>query len=94
MVRRVKFPTKDVFLTADGVAFRLAIRKLTKANIDPGALLVKAGISLLELGDEPKRVGAEGQIRFLEIAAERPQTQASLGRSPVEKRNLLHGLHR
>jgi AraC-like DNA-binding protein len=70
MVRRVKIPTKDVFLTADGVATRLAIRELTKANIDPGPLLAKAGISPLKLGEEPKRVAAESQIRFLEIAAE------------------------
>jgi AraC-like DNA-binding protein len=70
MVRRVKVPTKDVFLTADGVATRLAMRELKKAKIDPGPLLAKAGISLLELGEEPKRVKAESQIRFLQIAAE------------------------
>jgi AraC-like DNA-binding protein len=70
MVRRVKVPTRDLFLTADGVATRLAIRELKKAKIDPGPLLVKAGISLLKTGEEPKRVGAESQVRFLEIAAE------------------------
>jgi AraC-like DNA-binding protein len=70
MVRRVKVPTKEAFLTADGVATRLAIRALKKAKIDPGPLLAKAGISLLKVGEEPKRVGAENQIRFLEIAAE------------------------
>jgi len=70
MVRRVKVPTRDVFLTADGVATRLAIRELKKAKIDPGPLLAQAGISLLKLGEEPKRVGAESQVRFLEIAAE------------------------
>jgi hypothetical protein len=64
MVRRVKVPTKDVFLTADGVATRLARRELKKAKIDPGPLLAKAGISLLELGEEPKRVKAESQIRL------------------------------
>jgi hypothetical protein len=45
MVRRVKVPTKEAFLTADGVATRLAIRALKKAKIDPGPLLAKAGIS-------------------------------------------------
>jgi len=70
MVRRVKAPTRDPFLTADGVATRLAIRELKKTKIDPGPLLAKAGISLLAFGEEPKRVGAESQIRFLEIAAE------------------------
>jgi hypothetical protein len=70
MVRRVKVPTRKLFLTADGVATRLAIRELKKAKIDPGPLLAKAGISLLKFGEEPKRVGAESQIRFLEIAAE------------------------
>ena len=70
MVRRVKVPTRDVFLTADGIATRLAIRELKKAKIDPGPLLAQAGISLLKLGEEPKRVGAESQVRFLEIAAE------------------------
>jgi AraC-like DNA-binding protein len=70
MARRAKVSTGDLFLTADGVATRLAIRELKKAKIDPGPLLVKAGISLLDLGEEPKRVGAESQIRFLEIAAE------------------------
>jgi AraC-like DNA-binding protein len=69
MVRRVKVPTKDVFLTADGVATRLAMRELKKAKIDPEPLLAQAGISLVKLGEEPKRVGAESQIRFLEIAA-------------------------
>jgi AraC-like DNA-binding protein len=70
MVRRVKVPTTTLFLTADGVATRLAIRELKKAKIDPEPLLAKAGISLLPPGEEPKRVGAESQIRFLEIASE------------------------
>ena len=48
----------------------MAIRELKNAKIDPGPLLAKAGISLLTLGEEPKRVDAESQIRFLEIAAE------------------------
>jgi len=55
MVSRMRVPTKNVFLTANGVATRLAIRELKKAN-----LLAKAGISLLAFGEEPKRVGAEG----------------------------------
>jgi AraC-like DNA-binding protein len=70
MVRRVKVPTRDAFLTADGVVTRLAIRELKKAKIDAGPLLANAGISLLKFGEEPRRVGAESQIRFLEIAAE------------------------
>jgi AraC-like DNA-binding protein len=70
MVRRVKDPTRDAFLTADGVATRLTIRELKKAKIDPEPLLAKAGISPLRLGEEPKRVAAESQVRFLEIAAE------------------------
>jgi AraC-like DNA-binding protein len=70
MVRRAKVPTRDVFLTADGVATRLATRELRKARIDPGPLLAKAGISLLKPGGELKRVKAESQIRFLEFAAE------------------------
>jgi AraC-like DNA-binding protein len=70
MVRRVQVPKRDLFLTADGVATRLAIRELRKATIDPRPLLAKAGISLLKFEEEPKRVGAESQIRFLEIAAE------------------------
>ena len=70
MARRMKVPTRNLFLTTDGVATRLAIRELKKAKIDPGPLLAKAGISLLKFGEEPKRVGAESQIRFLEIVAE------------------------
>jgi AraC-like DNA-binding protein len=70
MVRRAKVPTRDVFLTADGVATRLAMRELKNAKINPGPLLAKAGISLLKFGEEPTRVGAASQIRFLEIAAE------------------------
>src|SRR6516225_197526 len=70
MARRGKAPTKNPFLTTDGVATRLAIRELKKAKIDPGPLLAKAGISLLKVGEEPKRVRAESQVRFLEIAAE------------------------
>ena len=70
MVRRAKISTGDLFLTCDGVATRLAVRELKNAKINPGPLLAKAGISLLTLGEEPKRVNAESQIRFLEIAAE------------------------
>jgi len=70
MGRRAKVPTRDIFLTADGVATRLAMRELKKAKIDPAPLLVRAGISLLKVGEEPKRVRAESQVRFLEIAAE------------------------
>ena len=70
MVKRTKVQTGDVFLTADAVATRLAIKELKKAKINPGPLLAKAGISLLKLGEEPKRVRAESQILFLEIAAE------------------------
>ena len=70
MARRAKVPTRDVFLTADGVATRLAIRELKMAKLDPRPLLAKAGIPLLKPGEEPRRVGAESQTRFLEIAAE------------------------
>src|SRR3974390_2902784 len=70
MVRRAKVPTRDVFLTANAVATRLAIKELKKAKINPDPLLAKAGISLLKLGEDPKRVRAESQILFLEIAAE------------------------
>ena len=52
MVRRGKAPTKNLFLTVDGVATRLAIRELKKAKIDPRPLLAKAGISLLKFGEE------------------------------------------
>jgi Arabinose-binding domain of AraC transcription regulator, N-term len=45
-------------------------KRIKTAKIDPGPLLAKAGIAPLELGEEPKRVGAESQIRFLEITAE------------------------
>jgi AraC-like DNA-binding protein len=60
----------DPFLAADGVATRRAIGQLKAARIDPGPLLAKAGISQLELAQEPKRIAAEGQLRFLEFAAE------------------------
>jgi AraC-like DNA-binding protein len=70
MVRRPKVLTGDVFLTADAVATRLAIKELKRAKIDPRPLLAKAGISLLKLDEEPKRVRAESQILFLEIAAD------------------------
>jgi hypothetical protein len=70
MARRAKVSKGDVFLRADGVVTRLAMRELKSAKIDPGPLLAEAGISLLKLGEEPKRVRAESQIRFLEIAAE------------------------
>ena len=49
MVRRVR-TTRNLFLTADGVATRLAIKELKKARIDPGPLLAKAGVSLLRNG--------------------------------------------
>src|SRR5262249_45109091 len=69
MPKRAKISTGDLFLATDGVATRLAMRELQNAKIDPAPLLAKAGISLLKVGEEPKRVGAESQIRFLEIAA-------------------------
>jgi len=64
MVKRGRAPTRNLFLTADGVATRLAIRELKKAKIDPAPLLSKAGISLPKIGEEPKRVGAESQKRL------------------------------
>lgn len=67
MASRRKVSPREVFLTADGVATRLTISELKKAKIDPRPLLAKAGIVP---GEELKRVGAESQIRFLEIAAE------------------------
>jgi AraC-like DNA-binding protein len=70
MIRPTKASKRNLFLAADGVATRLAVRELKTAKIDPGPLLAKAGIAPLELGEEPKRVGAESQIRFLEITAE------------------------
>src|SRR6516225_3469382 len=70
MVRRAKVTTGDVFLTSDGVATRLAMKELQKAKLNPNPLLAKAGISLLKPGEEPKRVRAESQVLFLEIAAE------------------------
>jgi hypothetical protein len=70
MVRPAEVPTRDLFLTTNGVAARLAIRELKRAKINPEPLLAKAGISLLKLGEEPKRIAAESQIRFLDIAAE------------------------
>src|SRR3974377_1121725 len=70
MVKRAKVQTGDMFLTADAVATRLTIKELKRAKIDPRPLLAKAGISLLKLDEEPKRVRAESQILFLEIAAE------------------------
>src|ERR1700720_1796596 len=62
MVRRVKVPTRNPFLTTDGVATRLAIRELKKAKIDPGPLLAAAMpvIGFLSNGyqhsDEPLRL--------------------------------------
>jgi len=70
MGRRAKLSTTDLFLTANAVVTRLAMRELKKAKVDPAPLLARAGISLLKLGEEPKRVAAQSQIRFLEIAAE------------------------
>jgi hypothetical protein len=35
MVKRAKVSTEDVFLTADGVATRPAIKELKNAKIDP-----------------------------------------------------------
>ena len=70
MVKRAKVQTGDVFLTADAVATRLTIKELKRAKIDPRPLLAKAGISLLKLDEEPKRVRPESQILFLEVAAE------------------------
>jgi len=70
MVKRAKVQTGNVFLTADAVATRLTIKELKRAKIDPRPLLAKAGISLLKLDEEPKRVRAESQILFLEVAAE------------------------
>jgi AraC-like DNA-binding protein len=67
MAKREKVPPREVFLTADGVATRLAIKELKKSKIDPRPLLAKAGIAPAE---ELKRVGAENQIRFLQITAE------------------------
>ena len=70
MTKRAEEIAIDPFLAADGVATRLAIRQLEAAKIDAGPLLAKAGISRLKFADEPKRVGAESQLRFLELAAE------------------------
>jgi AraC-like DNA-binding protein len=70
MVRRPKVTIGDVFLTANGVATRLAMKELQKAKINPSPLLAKAGISLLKPGEQPQPVRAESQILFLEIAAD------------------------
>jgi AraC-like DNA-binding protein len=70
MAKGAKKIAIDPFLAADGVATRRAIEQLKAAKIDPGPLLAKAGISQLELAKEPKRIAAEGQLRFLEFAAE------------------------
>jgi hypothetical protein len=64
MPRRGKVAAKNLFLTVNGIATRLAIRELKKAKIDPCPLLTKAGVSLLKLDEEPKRIGAENQIQF------------------------------
>ena len=69
MAKRVEEIGINPFLAADGVATRLAVRELKAARIDPGPLLAKAGISRLKFAEEPKRVGAESQLRFLELAA-------------------------
>jgi AraC-like DNA-binding protein len=70
MAKRGRATTINRFLTANGVATRLAISQLKVAKIDPGPLLAKAGISRPKLAEEPRRVGAQSQLRFLEIAAE------------------------
>jgi AraC-like DNA-binding protein len=70
MAKRVEEIAINPFLAADGVATRLAVRQLKAARIDPGPLLAKAGISRLKFAEEPKRVAAESQLRFLELAAE------------------------
>ncbi len=70
MAKRAEKTAINPFLAADGVATRLAVGQLKAARIDPEPLLAKAGISRSKLAEEPKRIGAESQLRFLELAAE------------------------
>ena len=57
------------FLATDGVATRVTIERLKGAGVDPAPLLAKAGLSRPKHADEPQRINAEGQLKFLEIAA-------------------------
>jgi AraC-like DNA-binding protein len=70
MPDRISAQIRNPFLTADGVATGLAIRKLRSAGIDPLPLLEEAGVSPAKLAGKRERVAAESQLRFLENAAE------------------------
>ena len=58
------------FLASDGVATRVTIARLKSAGVDPAPLLAKAGLARPKRAGAPHRINAEGQLRFLELAAE------------------------
>ena len=70
MANRLDAVATSPFLTANGVATRLAIRQLKAENIDPQPLLAKAGVLRSKRSDEPENVAADSQLRFLDYAAD------------------------
>jgi AraC-like DNA-binding protein len=90
MAKRAEEITINPFLAADGVATRLAIRELNAAGIDPGPLLAKAGVSHSKFAEEPKRISAVSQLRFLELAAAKLDN-AVLGLQLAQRGDLREG---
>lgn len=61
--------SEQPFLATDGIAARVALRALGQAGVDAAPLLAKAGIARLHLTEVPKRIAAQGQTRFLDLAS-------------------------
>jgi len=75
MGRRAKLSTTDLFLTANAVVTRLAMRELKKAKVDPAPLLARAGISLLKLGEEPSGLQRRAKFGSWKLPQRRSTTQ-------------------
>ena len=64
--RKARF---DSLPSASGGISRLLAARLRAADIAPGPLLAKAGLTTAQIADRKARVTAQSQIRFLELAA-------------------------
>jgi AraC-like DNA-binding protein len=66
---RTDVEAEQTFLAADGIAARIALRALREAGVDATPLLAKAGINRHQLAEPPRRIAAEAQTRFLDLAS-------------------------
>jgi AraC-like DNA-binding protein len=61
--------SEQTFLATDGIAARVALQALGQAGIDAAPLLAKAGIARQQLAEQSRRIAAQAQMRFLDLAS-------------------------